>query len=246
MREMCMKKNSAPRIYNPDNAPKTLENEPFYGYELDEEQKIFRDAIYNPQKLVVACNSKAGTGKGLVSVGTANLLYQYGFYNGIVYIISPTQEQRQGFIPGDPDAKTAPYITPLIDALIKIGVNPYTAIMNYADMTSAKNGEAYIEFVADTYLRGTNYENKVIIIDEAQNFYFDILKKTITRVHDNCKLIIIGHDKQCDLLKHPERSGFVTYLNAYKESNDPRVEICELKTNHRGWISTFADNVEFE
>ena len=241
-----MKKNNSLRNASYNNPPCTLENEQFYGYELDPEQKVFRDAIWNPEKLVIVCNSKAGTGKNLVALGTANLLYQYGFYNGIVYIISPTQEQRQGFIPGDPDQKNAPYMGPLLDALMALDINPYTAIKNFEDMKAAKSGDAYIDFVSDTYLRGTNYENKVIIIDEAQNFYFDILKKTITRVHDNCKLIIMGHDKQCDLIKKPERSGFVPYINAYKRSNDSRVSICELKTNHRGWISTFADDVEFE
>ena len=239
-----MKKNSL-RNASYANAPVTLEGEPFYGYILDEKQKVFRDAIYDPSKLIVVCNSRAGTGKNLISIGTANILYQYGFYDGIIYIISPTQEQRQGFIPGDPDQKNAPYMGPLLDTLIALNINPYTAIKNFSDMNSAKNGDAYIDFISDTYLRGTNFENKIIIIDEAQNFYFDILKKTITRVHDNCKLIIIGHDKQCDIIKHADRSGFVPYINAYNKCNDPRVVVCELTKNYRGWISTFADNVEF-
>ena len=40
-----------------------------------------------------------------------------------------------------------------------------------------KNGTAYIKAITHTFLRGTNFENKVVIIDEAQNYYFDELKK---------------------------------------------------------------------
>ena len=52
------------------------------------------------------------------------------------------------------------------------------------------------------------------------------------------------YTEQCDLLKHQERSGFKPYLNAFSEiKDDPRVAICNLSTNHRGWLSTFCDNV---
>ena len=53
----------------------------------------------------------------------------------------------------------------------------------------------------------------MVIIDEAQNYYFDELKKVLTRLHDSCKIIVIGHEGQNDLFDHPERSGFVPYLN---------------------------------
>ena len=68
------------------DAPQTLEKHQFYGLRLDEEQKIFRDAIWNPEKLIVFCNAKAGTGKTLIATATAHLLVQYGRYDGLVYI----------------------------------------------------------------------------------------------------------------------------------------------------------------
>ena len=78
-------------------APKTLNDHPFYGLELDEEQIAFRDAIWNPDKLIVFCNARAGTGKTFIATATADLLVKYGRYEGIVYISSPTQEQKLGF-----------------------------------------------------------------------------------------------------------------------------------------------------
>lgn len=227
----------------PTEYPKTLDSHPFYGLEIDGEQKEFRDAIWNPEKLVVFCNAKAGTGKTQIAVATANLLVQYGLYNGIVYIVSPTQEQVQGYIPGDMETKSAPYMEPLYEALIKIGVNPSTSILSSDNIRGMKEGTAYIECMTHTFLRGCNFENKVIILDESQNFYNDQLKKTLTRIHDNCKVIIIGHTGQVDLYKNPYRSGFSRYLEHFR--NDSRTAVCELTVNHRGWISTHADELEF-
>lgn len=229
---------------NKNDAPDNLDTSIFYGIPLDEEQRDYANSIYSQDKLVVLCNSRAGTGKTTIAVGVANLLVQYGFYDGIIYIASPTQEQRQGYLPGNQEEKNAPYMEPLVEALITIGVNPSTAIVSESNIQSIKNGSAFIEFITDTYIRGCNFENKVVIVDESQNYYFDSLKKTLTRVHDSCKLVVIGHTEQCDLYKHQEKSGFKVYLDAFKESNDDRVAIHELHTNHRGWISTFCDNVE--
>ena len=58
-------------------------------------------------------------------------------------------------------------------------------------MLAQKNGTNYIDCITHTFERGVNYENKVVIIDEAQNYYLDELKKVLTRCHDNCKVIVI-------------------------------------------------------
>ena len=226
---------------NKNNAPKNLNKHPFYGFELDEEQKIFRDAIWDSEKLIVFCNAKAGTGKTFIAVATANLLVQYGRYDGIVYISSPTQEGKLGFLPGEIADKVAVYSEPLLEALLKLDINPNTAIHQY-NIMNQKNGTSYIDATTHVYLRGCNFENKVVILDETQNYYVDELKKTLTRMSDNCKVIVIGHSGQIDLYHNPENSGFVRYLNHFKD--DSRTAVCELKTNHRGWISSHADELE--
>lgn len=224
------------------DAPKTLDNHPFYGLTLDNEQKNFRDAIWNPEKLIVFCNAKAGTGKTLIATATANLLVQYGRYDGIVYISAPTQEGKLGFLPGEVIEKTFVYNEPFLEALIKLNINPHTTV-NQLDVANQKNGTGYIDAITHVYLRGCNFENKVVILDETQNYYCDELKKTLTRMSDNCKVIVIGHSGQIDLYHNPENSGFVRYLEHFKD--DERTEVCELKTNHRGWISSHADDLKY-
>mgnify|MGYP003189205917 CR=1 FL=1 len=147
----------------------------------------------------------------------------------------------EGYLKGSIEEKSEPYFEPFYEALDKIGVNRNTAF--YDSAVNEKYQTAYIQCVTHTFLRGTNFENKVVIIDEAQNYYFDELKKVLTRLHDSCKIIVIGHDGQNDLFDHPERSGFVPYLNWF--SGDDRVAVCRLTENHRGWISQHADELTF-
>lgn len=222
------------------DAPKTLSGHPFYGLDLDEQQIEFRDAIWNPDNLIVFANSKAGTGKTLVAVATANLLVQYGLYDGIVYVVSPVQEEKSGFLPGDADNKTRVYTAPLYDALAKLEINPFTAV-NQESIMNQKDGTGYIDCVSHLWLRGCNLERKIIIVEESQNFYKDELKKVLTRIADTSKTIVIGHSGQCDLYHYPERSGFDPYIKHFQ--NEPYAQICNLTINHRGKVSTHADEL---
>lgn len=226
--------------------PKTLKDNLFYGITLDEEQKVFRDLIWDDDTRIVFANAKAGTGKTTVAFGTANLLYEYGRYDGVVYIVAPTQEQKQGFLPGDAEEKSAPYMEPLYDAIVKINKDPMRVIISEDNIQAQKNGTAFVKCIPHTFLRGTNFENKVVIIDEAQNFYLSELKKTLTRMHDSCKVIVIGHTGQMDLYRHPENSGFARAIALFQNQEDKRAAVCTLSHNHRGWISTVADELDTE
>lgn len=219
--------------------PEDLSEHPFYGIELDEEQKIFANAIWNPNIDIVFCNAKAGSGKSLVATGVANLLVQYGMFDSIVYIMSPYGERKQGWLPGTITEKSSVYFEAFYQALISCNVNPHTAI-NDDSMVNQKNGTGYITCITDTFLRGSNLDNAVVILDEAQNYTVPQLKKTLTRIGKRAKVIVIGHDLQCDL-ENPEQSGFVKYIEHFKEKE--RAAVCTLTTNHRSWISQWADEV---
>ncbi len=228
------------RINEYGTPPNTLEGHPFYGLELDEQQQAFADAIWNPENLIVFANACAGSGKTTIAVGVANMLVQYGLYDGIVYVISPVQEEKSGFLPGDADQKTQVYTAPLYDALEKLDINPYTAV-NQESIANKKNGTGYIDCVSHLWLRGCNLENKVVIVEESQNFYTDELKKVLTRIADNSKTIVIGHTGQCDLYHYPERSGFAPYIEHFKDES--YAQICTLTKNYRGKVSTHADEL---
>lgn len=225
------------RIQSMKDAPNTINSETFYGMELDEEQSVFANAIWDKGVDIVFCNSRAGTGKTTIAAGVANLLVQYGFYKDIIYIMAPYGERKQGYMPGSITEKSSVYFEAFYQALIKCNVNLYTSL-NTDSMANQKNGTGYITCITDTFLRGSNIDDAVVIIDEAQNYTVSQLKKVLTRIGSNAKVIVIGHDLQCDI---DDESGFTAYINHFKDMK--RCAVCTLVNNHRGWVSNHADEL---
>lgn len=216
------------------------EKEDFYGFELDEHQLNFANSIWNPDNDIIWCNARAGSGKTLIATGVANLLVQYGFYDNIVYIMSPYGERKQGWLPGSITEKSSVYFEAFYQSLVKCGVQITTAI-NTESMVNQKNGTGYITCITDTYLRGSTLDNSVVIIDESQNYTVSQLKTVLTRVGNHTKVIVIGHELQCDL-EDPSRSGFKNYIEHFE--GQERTAFCNLVNNYRSWISRHADELE--
>ena len=212
----------------------------FYDMILDEDQAAFVEAIKDPDKTIIFCDAPAGTGKTTLAMGAANILVQdrRNEMDGIVYIVSPYGEQKQGYLPGSITEKSEVYYEPAYQAMIEVGMNPNTDVCGDS-MTAKKRGEGFVKLLTHTYLRGTNLQNKVVILDESQNYTVAELKKVLTRCHDSCKVIVIGHTGQIDIRGG---SGFSKYLEHFQ--GHERCEVCRLTTNHRGWLSTFADLLE--
>ena len=212
----------------------------FYGMELDEEQVAFVEAIKDLRKTIVFCDAPAGTGKTTLAMGAANILVQdkRNELEGIVYIVSPYGEQKQGYLPGSITEKSEVYYEPAYQAMIEVGMNPNVDVYSES-MVSRKKGEAFVKMLTHTYLRGTNLQKKVVILDESQNYTVAELKKVLTRCHDTCKVIVIGHTGQIDI---NGRSGFAKYKEHFQSQE--QCAVCKLTTNHRGWLSTYADKLE--
>src|SRR5699024_5554340 len=104
------------------------------------------------------------------------------------------------------------------------------------------NDNAWIEAKSHTFLRGSNIKNSTLIIDESQNLTRGELKKVLSRVHDSTTVIVIGHDGQNDL-KNPSKSGFVPYLEHFKD--EPYAKVCVLTKNFRGDVAKHADELEW-
>ena len=211
---------------------------------MTEEQLIYVNSMIDNKVTVV--NAIAGAGKTLLSVGVAALLKMK-----LVYVFAPVEEDKMGFRPGTQTEKELSYITPLKDALTSLNFNPSQCIYNedriqekgYAkDMLAAqKKGNLWVYPMSHIFARGINIDDSFIIIDEAENFTRDELKKIITRIHDNCRVVIAGHTGQCDL-RDKSLSGFKDYIEFYKTRD--YAQVCQLSKNFRGIISSDADTID--
>jgi phosphate starvation-inducible protein PhoH len=92
----------------------------FYDMILDEEQIAFVNAIKDQKKTIIFCDAPAGTGKTTLAMGAANILYhdKRNELDGIVYIVSPYGEQKQGYLPGSITEKSEVYYEPAYQAMI--------------------------------------------------------------------------------------------------------------------------------
>jgi len=133
----------------------------------------------------------AGTGKTWVCGALAAEALTEGLTERIV-ITRPVQEagENLGFLPGEIEDKFAPYFQPFKDVLIeRLGKGHVQALM--------KSGR--IETAPFAYMRGRTFKNCWVILDEAQNTTPEQMKLFLTRIGENCKIIINGDYSQKDI-----------------------------------------------
>jgi len=207
------------------------------GPKLTDKQREYVDSIFDNQLTI--CNAKAGTGKTTLAVAAAKLLGK-----PLLYVFNPTEERRMGYRPGTQEEKESSYIVPLTDALLAINENPAQAIVGHpAQQANGKKpspDQAWVIAKSHVFARGTNIRGMTVIVDECQNFTRSDLRKVLTRIHDDCTVILIGHIGQCDLVG--SRSGFADYIEHFRK--EPYAKVCELNVNFRGRLATHADTID--
>lgn len=243
------KKENSTVVHTSINAPQTLADSTFFkrlSFNLSEEQIKFRDAIYNPNNKIIFVNARAGSGKTTIAMATACCMIEYGLYDQILYCFSLNNgfQNSLGLLPGGQQDKEMAFYEPCLQALVECGYFPDKVVKELIP-EGASGVQSFVSCRSHTFLRGTNIDSRtILILDECQNFYTDEIKKVLTRVKDGAKVIVIGHSGQCDIISHPERTGFVPYLEWFEGREG--VEVCELKENYRGWVSRVADDFDIE
>lgn len=241
---MAVKKNSTETTVKKINVPENIKDYIFFKrlpFKLDEEQWKFIEAVWNKNNIGVFCNACAGSSKTTLATAMALLMTnEFKLYESIYYIVSPCQESKLGYLPGNVDDKISYYIDPVIDAITTCGYDPEKLIVSENNMENVKNGTATINVIPSTFLRGRNFQNSFVIIDEIQNATTHEIKKILSRCHDNCKILCLGHTGQIDL-KFPQDSGFFKYIEAAKKQDF--IEVVELTKDYRGKFSQWADSI---
>ena len=200
---------------------------------LDQDQIIYYQSIMD--NMVVCVNSCAGTGKTFIAILSALELFRQGKFNHIYYIRIPDDRSlRLGFLPGDDIEKQSIYFRPFYDACNKLGIMSESIDDAIEDQS--------IILSTDISLRGANIEKSFVIIDESQNGSLQDLKLILTRIADNCKVVMIGHSNQVDNFKKSNDHAFEKYIDHLCQK--PWAKECKLVKNYRGQLSSWADKLE--
>lgn len=140
---------------------------------------------------VIFCSGPAGSGKTACSVGLA---CEYLLEKRIekIVITRPVVESGRGigFLPGTLNEKVHPYMVPIIEEM-----KLYLGMETYNSMRTTNT----IEICPLEYMRGRNFHDTFMILDEAQNATFEQIKMFLTRIGMGSKAVINGDLEQTDL-----------------------------------------------
>ena len=149
---------------------------------------------------IVFAVGAAGTGKTYLAVAWAVQQLKKENIERIV-LTRPAVEAGEslGFLPGDMKEKVDPYLRPLYDALY--------------DMLGQETVDRYlergvIEIAPLAFMRGRTLNKAVVILDEAQNATKAQMTMFLTRMGQQCRMIVTGDVTQIDLIRRQD-SGLV-------------------------------------
>ena len=177
---------------------------------LTDNQKILFDSYAEGKNLVAY--GAAGTGKTFITLYNAlrDVLDPHSPCEKIYIVRSLVATREIGFLPGDHDDKSLLYQIPYKN-MVKYMFEMRTEAdfqMLYANLKT----QGTIDFWSTSFIRGTTFDNAIIIVDEFQNLNFHELDSIITRVGENTKIMFCGDATQSDLIRENERNGIVDFM----------------------------------
>jgi len=172
---------------------------------LTERHLRYIDMLNNDKYKILFAIGYPGTGKTRLSSQYAVQQLTRGNIEKVIItrpIVSLGGEL--GSLPGNMYEKMTPWIKPIDDCFLEY-MSPIT-------LTELKKRNI-IQISPLGYIRGLTFSNSVVIVDESQNLTSAEFKCLLTRIGENCKMILTGDTEQSDL---NGQNGLVDFINRYK------------------------------
>lgn len=158
-------------------------------------QRSAFDAFKKGQNILF--HGTPGTGKTFVGLYLGlNEVVNHSNHKKVIIIRSAVPSRQIGFLPGSPKDKTQVYENPYHDHCAEL--------FGRGDAYEILRQKKQLEFMSTSFLRGLTLKDAVIIIDECQNMIWSEIYTVLTRVGQNCRVILCGDIRQSDL---SEREG---------------------------------------
>ena len=170
---------------------------------LNPTQASYLDALRTSPQVIVL--GPAGTGKTWIAATHAADLFRNRQIDKIILTRPNVPCGRSlGYFPGTLEDKFAPWAAPVVEAIKeRIGKAAYEIAL--------KNGA--IEMVPFEVMRGRSWKNAFVLFDEAQNSSVAEIKTFLTRIGEDCTVVINGDVSQCDL---DQASGLSSVIHMIK------------------------------
>ena len=183
----------------------------------DNQEKLFES--YKKGQNIFAYGA-AGTGKTFISLYLAlkDVLDETTPYKKIYIFRSLVSTREIGFLPGDHEDKSALYQIPYKNMVKYMFEMPTDA--DFEMLYGNLKAQETISFWSTSFIRGTTFDDAILIIDECQNLNFHELDSIMTRVGDNSRIMFCGDAAQTDLIKTNERNGILDFMRIMEQMNE--------------------------
>lgn len=130
-----------------------------------------------------------------------------------IYIARPfihlSNKDTMGFLPGNIDAKAAPWLAPISDNIDFISSRSEG---NTRFIEGISKNNKHLEILPLSMIRGRTLAGAFVIIDEAQNLTRAEMKTIVTRAGENTKLVLVGDINQIDIRWIDKLSSGLTHV----------------------------------
>jgi phosphate starvation-inducible PhoH-like protein len=202
---------------------------------LNARQAEYLEALGSSDQVIVL--GPAGTGKTWIAATHAADLYRRHRIERIVLTRPNVPCGRSlGFFPGSLEEKFAPWAAPVTHAIKeRIGSGAFDIALKRGD----------IEMVPFEVMRGRSWDDTFVLLDEAQNTTPQEIEMFLTRVGEDCTVVINGDIAQSDL---HQASGLSVALELIRTHGLPvpvvefgvedivRSGVCAM------WVRAFAES----
>ena len=173
-----------------------------------ENQKLYWKYLRDTNKEIVICGGAPGCGKSYLSVAYALKALKECVYENVKILI-PTVEASSalkiGLLPGDVYQKTQPWCESVMYIVNKILKN--SGVSDAGKIAKSLIDTGKISFEIMSYIRGRNFDNTLLLLEESENLSPGEMLLAITRCGENSKIVISGDSRQCDRKYNTNTSG---------------------------------------
>lgn len=197
-------------------------------YDLTKQQKFVLSELYHRDNVILI--GPAGTGKTFTALKYAIHQLLKRRINKI-YVLKPPlgiMDYSMGFNKGTLEEKILPWVVNISELSKELAGQHYETVVSST------------EFVPIEMIRGRTFKDGVVIVDEAQNLTFDILKTICTRMGDNCTLAVTGDQSQTDI-ESDDLGRFITVAKRHPNCTISYMDEVLRSQNCSDWLTVFEN-----
>jgi PhoH-like ATPase len=176
------------------------------------EQNFALNLLLDPEVDFVSLLGAAGTGKTLLALaaGLTQTLDHNRYREIIMTRVTVPVGEDIGFLPGTEEEKMTPWMGALMDNLEVLSQTQEGGEWGRAATQDLLSSRVKIHSL--NFMRGRTFQNKYLIIDEAQNLTSKQMKTLITRAGPGTKVVCLGNIAQIDTPYLSETTSGLTYV----------------------------------